>query len=191
MSIDMNLRTTPGLPPATAQQLCAWLNTLDGTRHDATPVWVRIGNTIYPSGGRYTDNVGETVIYLLGSLPRSYADRALYAITSVEADPMLWYVSGYFPARPEDGDNPQFTQYHPFGRMFMLRRSDVPVKRDRRGDANFGYWLTHGGRGGLRPIQNIKVIPLGPDESEAEETARRLASYGPGTNDVIAREILS
>lgn len=155
------------LPPASAHRLCAWLNSLDGTWHDARPLWLRIGNTIYPSGAQYTDSVGETVIYLLGRLPASYASgkHSLYAITGIEADDMLWYVSGYFPGRPGDLADERYKQYHPFGRMLMLRRSNVPVKRREYEDGINAYsWLTHGNRGGRRPVMHIKRIWLDPHQ---------------------------
>jgi hypothetical protein len=159
---DQNI---PGLPPASAERLCAWLNSLEdmGTgmpgHADAKPVYVRIGRTIYPSGARYTDRVGETVMYLLGPLPASYSRRVLYRI---QGDDRIWYLSGYYPPRGGDPNDPRYAEYHPFGRHIMLRRSGVPTKidyRDPRGAAEHN-WLVLGDRGGRREIMAITVIPL-------------------------------
>lgn len=142
-------------------ELCAWLNGLERrTHHDARPVKVLIGRQKYP-GAVYTDDVGERVMYLLGALPASYKRLALYQMLIIgeRKDNRLWYVRGYFPGRNGDLNDPRYASYHPFGRMLTIRRSNVPAFIDRSDprEVSTHRWLTHGGRGGLRPVMEITV----------------------------------
>ena len=99
------------------QTLAEWLNTLETVQPRFTvTTTVNLGKETF-QGCSYRDTNGDTRLYLLGKLPKSYMRRrkTCYSVLAVD-----WYVAGY-----TQGDiKPEFQAYHPFGEHFLLAMWD-------------------------------------------------------------------
>lgn len=106
----------------TQAKLVEWLESLTNSL-GAYPISVKIGKTTYEGAAFWRRNTGfnrdyvESGIYLLGDVPASYkrSRRVVYNFGSSHE----WYVACW--ATKEIVNNPEFSEYHPFGIWFQLR----------------------------------------------------------------------
>lgn len=113
----------------TAKAVAAYLLGLPNVP-EATPVVVKIGNSVLP-GARYVDTAahGDSLprLYLVGDLPASYRKRPNGTCYTFKGGIHEWYVAGYYPPSNATAESlARFAAFHPFGANVLLFAWSLP-----------------------------------------------------------------